>query len=230
MLKKFFTLALMLATMVFSQTAFALSDGIYSIQPKCAPGKELSVQNHTNNWGANVIIDNINSNWQKWKIQRIPGTDFYSIVAVHSNLAVDVDSGRAQDGVNVATWPFTNEASHQFKILDAGNGYYVIQVNVNGTFVLDVAYGGNQAGANVWSYSFNNSDAQLWRLERVRSLSAFQSYNKKATKTVNAYVMPDLSSRLNNERVDAGDNVTVLREEGNAYLVRYPVSGGTKTR
>lgn len=52
----------------------------------------------------------------------------------------------------------------------------------------------------------------------------FQSYNKRATRKVTAYVMPDLQARSGNEWVDAGDNVTVLREEGNAYLVRYPFS------
>ena len=108
MLKKFFTLAAVFATLILSTTAFAFSiaypaDGIYSIQPKLALDKELSVQNHAGNWGANIIIDNINSNWRKWKIQRIPSTHFYSIVAVHSNLAVDVANAQASDGANVAT-------------------------------------------------------------------------------------------------------------------------------
>ena len=118
-MKKFFTLAFMLATMFVASTTYALSlahpdDGIYSLQPQCAPDKELSVQNHAGNWGANVIIDNINSGWRKWKIQRIADTDFYSIIAVHSNLSLDVDGARAQDGVNIATWPFLNAKQNQF--------------------------------------------------------------------------------------------------------------------
>lgn len=235
MLKKFFTLALMLAALLVSSTTFAFSiyhpaDGIYSIQPKCAPGKELSVQNHAGNWGANVIIDNISPNWRKWKVQRVGNTDFYSIIAVHSNLALDVDGARAQNGANVATWPFLEGKQNQYIFWDAGGGYYVIQANIGGSFVLDVANGENRAGANVLSWSFGGGDNQKWKLVPVQSLPAFQSYQKTATQTVNAYVMPNLQSRSGNERVDRGDNVTVLREEGNAYLVRYPVSGGTKTR
>ncbi len=235
MFRKFFAFAAMTAILIVATPVFALSianlpDGVYSLQPKCAPDKELSVQNHATNWGANVIIDNINLGWQKWKIQRIAGTDLYSIIAVHSNLALDVANARAENGVNIATWPFLGDRQNQYRIWDAGNGYYVIQANIGGNFVLDVVNAENRAGANVWSYGFNNSDAQLWRLVQVRPLSIFQSYSKKAAKTVPAYVMPDLAARNGNERVDAGDNVTVLREEGNAYLVRYPVSGGTKTR
>ena len=233
MRKKFFVLVFILATAFISTTAFAYSiahpqDGIYSIQPKCAPGKELSVQNHDRNWGANVIIDNINSGWQRWKIQRIAGTDFYSIIAVHSGLAVDVANATAQNGINIATWPYLGGSQNQFRIWDAGNNYFVIQGNLisNDSFVLDVVNAENRAGANVWSYGFNGSDAQLWRLEMTQSLSAFQPYNKTATKKVTAYAMPDLQATAGNEYVSAGDNVTVLREEGNAIFVRYPIRNG----
>ena len=237
MRKKFFMLAFMLATALISTTAFAYSiahpqDGIYSIQPKCAPGKELSVQNHDRNWGANVIIDDINSGWQKWKIQRIAGTDFYSIIAVRSGLAIDVANATAQNGINIATWPYLGGSQNQFRIWDAGNNYFVIQgnLNSNNSSVLDVVNAENRAGTNVWSYSFNGSDAQLWRLEMRQPLPAFPPYNKTATKKVTAYVMPDLQATAGNEYVSAGDNVTVLREEGNAIFVRYPIRNGTKER
>ena len=235
MMKKIFTFALMLTTLLASSTVFALNiyyptDGIYSIQPKFAPNKELSVQGHASNWGANVIIDNLSSGWQKWKIQRIPGTHFYSIVAVSSNLAIDVANAQASDGANIATWPFLEGRQNQFAFFDAGGSCYVIKANLDGNFVLDVERAENRAGANVLSWSFNGGDNQLWRLVMIRRLPEFQSYNKRATRKVTAYVMPDLQARSGNEYVSAGDNVTVLREEGNAYLVRYPVSGGTKTR
>ena len=235
MRNKLFTLVLILATLFISSTVSALgiyypTDGIYSIQPKFAPDKELSVQGHASNWGANVIIENLNSGWQKWKIQRIPGTHFYSIVAVSSNLAIDVANAQASDGANIATWPFLEGRQNQFAFFDAGGGCYVIKANLDGNFVLDVERAENRAGANVLSWSFHGGDNQLWRLVMIRRLPEFQSYNKRATQKVTAYVMPDLQARSGNEWVDAGDNVTVLREEDNAYLVRYPVSGGTKTR
>lgn len=64
----------------------------------------------------------------------------------------------------------------------------------------------------------------------VKFGKVFNQYNKTATRRTNAYANYQLTKRHGNEWVDAGDNVTVLQEYGNAYLVRYPVSGGTKTR
>lgn len=208
----------------------SIIDGIYSIQPQCAPDKELSVENHSTNWGANVIIDNISSNFNKWKIQRIANTDYYSIIAVHSNLALDVANARAENGVNISTWPYLGGSQNQFKILYAGNGYYTIQANIGGNFVVDVFYAENRAGTNVWSYGFNGTPAQLWKFVPIKSLPVFQSYSKRATQKVTAYVMPDLQARAGDEYVSRGDNVTVLREEGDAIFIRYPVRGGTKER
>lgn len=56
------------------------------------------------------------------------------------------------------------------------------------------------------------------------------SQKRQALQTVPAYTDSALSKRSGNERVDKGDWVTVLRETGNAYYVRYPVSNGTKDR
>lgn len=42
------------------------------------------------------------------------------------------------------------------------DGYYKIESKLSGK-VLDVANGSRTAGANVWQYSWNGSDAQLWR-------------------------------------------------------------------
>ena len=187
MRNKLFTLVLILATLFISSTVSALgiyypTDGIYSIQPKFAPDKELSVQGHASNWGANVIIENLNSGWQKWKIQRIPGTHFYSIVAVSSNLAIDVANAQASDGANIATWPFLEGRQNQFAFFDAGGGCYVIKANLDGNFVLDVERAENRAGANVLSWSFHGGDNQLWRLVMIRRLPEFQSYREQREK------------------------------------------------
>ena len=136
MRNKLFTLVLILATLFISSTVSALgiyypTDGIYSIQPKFAPDKELSVQGHASNWGANVIIENLNSGWQKWKIQRIPGTHFYSIVAVSSNLAIDVANAQASDGANIATWPFLEGRQNQVATLSKPTSTEILYLTLN---------------------------------------------------------------------------------------------------
>ena len=53
---------------------------------------------------------------------------------------------------------------------------------------------------------------------------------RQAKQTVPAFNDSGLSNRTGNERVDAGDMVTVLDETSNAYKVRYPTPSGTKDR
>ncbi|MBR1580179.1 MAG: RICIN domain-containing protein [Selenomonadaceae bacterium] len=56
------------------------------------------------------------------------------------------------------------------------------------------------------------------------------AYQKTADNTVPAYTDQNLRNRQGNERVDAGDVVTVFQETSNAYYVRYPTPRGTKDR
>ena len=145
------------------------SNGLYSLQPMCAPTKELTVHNASTANGANVIIWDINSNWhtqkshQKWNIQRIGNTEWYKILAENSGSALNIHNGIAADGTNVSIWPFGGNM-HKFRFLDAGNGYYVLQGNVNGTYVLDVSGASNTNGANVQIWKYNASSAQKWKL------------------------------------------------------------------
>ena len=63
------------------------ANGLYSIQPKCAPNLELTVQDASTKDGANVFLWSINSNWhtqlshQKWRITRIGSGQWYKIEA-----------------------------------------------------------------------------------------------------------------------------------------------------
>ena len=55
-----------------------------------------------------------------------------------------------------------NTEAQEFEIEKVSDGYYKIESKLSGK-VLDVANGSRTAGANVWQYSWNGSDAQLWR-------------------------------------------------------------------
>ena len=52
--------------------------------------------------------------------------------------------------------------AQQFKITAVRDGYYKIENKSSGK-VLDIANASPASGANVQQYSWNNSDAQLWR-------------------------------------------------------------------
>lgn len=178
--KNFFWLVLFIGCLVVPlNIASAMSvvppdNGLYFLRPECALDKVLSVQNASKNWGANVVIDNLNSNASTWKLTRVAG-DWYTITAIHSDLSLNVadtqTSTAAGNGFNVSTTSYRGENQNKFRFLDAGNGYYVIQAQIPGNYVLDVYYAYNQAGNNVWCYAFNNTPAQKWKLESNNSLS-----------------------------------------------------------
>ena len=59
----------------------------------------------------------------------------------------------------------------------------------------------------------------------------YNQWQGYAVSKSNVYINASLNTRYVNEYVSAGDAVTVLNEQGNAYYVRYPLmSGGTKDR
>ena len=150
------------------------SNGWYSLQPMCAPNKELTVENASTNKGANVFIWSINSNWhtqpshQKWYIERVGNSEWYTIKAENSGLALNVDAGIGRDGTNITLWAKTDE-NQTFRFYDAGNGYYIIQGHTHDDklFVLDVAAARNQDGTNVHIWHYNQgAPEQKWKLER----------------------------------------------------------------
>ncbi len=63
------------------------------------------------------------------------------------------------------------------------------------------------------------------------TVSDYQQWQGYSPNRLTAYTNSALTTRNPNEWVDAGDTVTVLKEEGNAYFVSYPLTkGGTKER
>ena len=147
------------------------ANGYYSIQPMCAPGKELTVQGGGTAQGTNVCISTIGSDrqttpsHQKWYLERIGNSDWYKILAENSKLALNVHNGAAADWTNVSIWPYSGNM-HEFRFYDIGGGYYLIQGHIDGSkaYVLDVYYGGSADGTNVQSHSYNNTASQKWKL------------------------------------------------------------------
>ena len=161
------------------------ANGLYSLQPQCAPNKELTVENAGTKNGANVFIWSINSNWhtqpshQKWWIERIGNSDWYTIKAENSGLALNVDAGIGRDGTNITLWQKLDD-NQTFRFFDGGNGYYIIQGHTHGSdvYVLDVAAARNQDGTNVHVWHYNKgAPEQKWKLVRRNPSSQPQPQN-----------------------------------------------------
>lgn len=104
-----------------------------------------------------------------------------SSVAV--NMMVDIEGASKSQGANVHLWHINNSVAQDFRLEWEGNGYYRI-VNPNSGKVLDVTSAIAQNGTNIWQYTWNGSDAQLWKI-LPNSDGTYTFYSKLN----NAYVL-----------------------------------------
>ena len=91
----------------------------------------------------------------------------YRIKNSNSGLYMQVNSAKAENGVNVQQWGTSDETIHDiWKFVDAGDGYYylVSAVGDGGSYVLDVAGKKNSNGTNIDIYQYNGGDNQKFML------------------------------------------------------------------
>lgn len=221
----------------FIQTSAAplpvnVDNGLYSIQPQCAPNSELTVLNASKDRSVPVVIYSKNSqnhkqkSHQKWQVTKL-NNGYYKITAENSGLALNNHNGSNANGNPITLWDYSGFCQ-EFRFLDAGNGYYIIQPkNVNG--VLDVSGGGSANNTKIQLFQYNGSAAQKWKLER-REPGEDERYNEwREWPKRNCDVFENANLTVKKGRVDTADPVTVFEETGSSYHIRYKTnSGGMK--
>lgn len=221
----------------FIQTSAApvpvnVDNGLYSIQPQCAPNSELTVLNASKDRSVPVVIYSKNSqnhkqkSHQKWQVTKL-NNGYYKITAENSGLALNNHNGSNANGNPITLWDYSGFCQ-EFRFLDAGNGYYIIQPkNVNG--VLDVSGGGSANNTRIQLFQYNGSAAQKWKLEH-REPGEDERYNEwREWPKRNCDVFENANLTVKKGRVDTADPVTVFEETGSSYHIRYKTnSGGMK--
>lgn len=219
----------------------SVKEGLYSLQPMCAPNTELTVSGASKDLSTPVVIysqgsqNQTTKSHQKWYVTSV-GNGYYKITAENSGWALNNHNGANTNGNPISIYRYSGYCQ-EFRFYDAGNGYYIIQPkNVSG--VLDVVGGGNANNTRVQLYQYNGSAAQKWRLvPRNRGVDPdppkpYQTWEATPKRTCKVYTNSALTQRTPgvNEYVDTSDPVTVLGEEGNAYYIRYKTRSGYKER
>lgn len=221
----------------FIQTSAApvpvnVDNGLYSIQPQCAPNSELTVLNASKDHSTPVVIYSKNSqnhkqkSHQKWQVTKL-NNGYYKITAENSGLALNNHNGSNANGNPITLWDYSGFCQ-EFRFLDAGNGYYIIQPkNVNG--VLDVSGGGSANNTRIQLFQYNGSAAQKWKLEH-RNRGGDERYKEWSEwPKRNCDVFENANLTAKKGRVDTADPVTVFEETGSSYHIRYKTnSGGMK--
>ena len=221
----------------FIQTSAApvpvnVDNGLYSIQPQCAPNSELTVLNASKDHSTPVVIYSKNSqnhkqkSHQKWQVTKL-NNGYYKITAENSGLALNNHNGSNTNGNPITLWDYSGFCQ-EFRFLDAGNGYYIIQPkNVNG--VLDVSGGGSANNTRIQLFQYNGSAAQKWKLEhRNRGEDErYKEWSEWPKRNCDVFENANLTAKKG--RVDTADPVTVFEETGSSYHIRYKTnSGGMK--
>ena len=88
---------------------------------------------------------------------------FWRIRNVNSNLYMQVEGAKEEDGANIQQWGTTGDSIHDiWKLVDAGSGYYYLisQIGDGNTFYLNVAGNSTSDGANVEIYKATQGDSQ----------------------------------------------------------------------
>ena len=221
----------------FIQTSAApvpvnVDNGLYSIQPQCAPNSELTVLNASKDRSVPVVIYSKNSqnhkqkSHQKWQVTKL-NNGYYKITAENSGLALNNHNGSNANGNPITLWDYSGFCQ-EFRFLDAGNGYYIIQPkNVNG--VLDVSGGGSANNTRIQLFQYNGSAAQKWKLERRNpgEDERYKEWSEWPKRNCDVFENANLTEKKG--RVDTADPVTVFEETGSSYHIRYKTnSGGMK--
>lgn len=218
----------------FIQTSAApvpvnVDNGLYSIQPQCAPNSELTVLNASKDRSVPVVIYSKNSqnhkqkSHQKWQVTKL-NNGYYKITAENSGLALNNHNGSNANGNPITLWDYSGFCQ-EFRFLDAGNGYYIIQPkNVNG--VLDVSGGGSANNTKIQLFQYNGSAAQKWKLEsRIPGEDErYKEWSEWPKRNCDVFENANLTAKKG--RVDTADPVTVFEETGSSYHIRYRTSSG----
>ncbi len=84
---------------------------------------------------------------------------YYTISAIHSDKYLDISGGSKNDGAEVIQWNYHGGNNQQWKIQDAGNGYFNIISRCNGLYLtID--------GTSVKTCKENTSLIQKFKLEK----------------------------------------------------------------
>lgn len=142
----------------------SISNGVYTLAPKCAPTRRLDVKSASTENKANIQIYQDNGTLaQQFEFVDL-GDGYYSITAKVSGLCVDVQSGKKESGTNVWQYKPNSTDAQKWKLEDAGDGYYYIVPKLNNGLCLDVYREKDENKTNVQVYRKKQNDAQKWKL------------------------------------------------------------------
>ena len=194
----------------------SLADGIYTISNHASNGCVLDVVAGSKDPGANVTLYSENANlWQRFRVTRV-SRNYYKIVSMNSNQALDVVASSGWPDANVTQWPQT----------DADNQLWILSKNDNGTYTLTSKCSGlvlgcdlpARSGSNVKMETPTSADSQQWDFSWVGGATVEDGVYTIANAENSNYVLDVVAGGF-----DEGANVT-LYQYTNVFWQRFKVT------
>jgi len=188
-----------------------IEDGVYQISLKNNMTFDINGASYENY--ANLQIwTNDKAPQKKFRITRMQNSNYYTITAIHSKKAIDVQNGGINIGTNVNQFEQNNTDNQYWYFKDCGDGYYNIISKANGLYV-DIAGGmTTNCGTNVQLYYSNNSDAQKFKLNKVNIIeNGIYEIETKLDSSKVLDIDGGLTNELANLQIWTADNVKQQR-------------------
>lgn len=179
-----------------------VANGYYQIATALNEKQVLDIKSASLNNRANVQLwENHDAGQQRFYIKKL-SNGYYTIQAFHSGKMLDVTGASTAIKTNVQQYASNNNAAQQWKFINAGNGYVYIQSRL-GTY-LDCEMGYSKNGTNIWTYKFNGSNAQKWKLKKESGVIFIPTKTKNVNCRTNTCSMNVKASNAPSVKDNAG--------------------------
>ena len=160
---------------------------------------------------------------QQFKIQSVEN-NWYTIINVGTNKAVDVLGGVAGNEVNVQLWEQNRTDAQLFRFEEAGNGYYFIRNKLG--YYLDVYWGQCKDEQNIQTYRKNGGNNQKWLLTSVGGTSnvkdnTWQDLLKDAEDCMKKLETEFITQLCKNAKGQKSESIQDLREQISAHRISF---------
>ena len=200
-------------------------NGMYYIRSKVGTVIDLASDQATA--GVNVCMDNMsNTASQKWILAEEEDRPIedgqYAITNAGSPYNV-----LGVNGDNIELSTYLGQKAQLFNVTYVDDGYYKIASASTGK-VLDVKYASSVSGTDLWTYEWNDSDAQLWKFVQ-NSDGTYQIRSKLGTviDITNGQLIPGTNIQMYTSNNTGAQKWKLEKNKGSVNL--QPLKNGTYT-
>ena len=137
------------------------------------PESECQLTSINNNASLESATNDAN---QLWYFERDPDNG-YKITSFIDGTCLDAEDGNTSNGTNVQTYRDNSTNSQRWYFIDIGMDHYSIQTKLGNAYIDAHSSGGTiESGANIQLYSRQDSDAQVYCVNKVDDINSFLAH------------------------------------------------------